>query len=78
MIDNPELKGKVEELRKLLYSKVNPEEITDRAYKLQDKILKNFTDSMSEDELFNLFKGRLGEGQAKVLSRKVKGISYPQ
>ncbi len=78
LIDNPEYKDKTDELTKLLYSKVNPEEITDRAFNLQSKILKNFTDTLSTNELFRKFEKRLGEGQAKALSRKLKGIYYPQ
>ncbi len=78
LIDNPKYKDKVDELKKLLYSKVNPEEITDRAFNLQNKILNNFADTLSEDKLDDLFKSRLGEGEAKVLSRKLKGISFPK
>lgn len=74
LINDPTYKEIAEELRKLLYSKVNPEEITDRAFKLQDKILRDFTEKMSEGELFKLFKRRLGDGQARVMARKLKSI----
>lgn len=75
---NPKYKEKTEELRKILYSRINPEEITDRAFNLQDTILKKIADSSSHDELFNLLKSRLGPGQAEVISRKLKNRSFPQ
>lgn len=73
LIDDPKYKSKAEELRKLLYSKVDPEEITDRAFRLQEKMLSDFNSKMSEKELMKMFEKRLGEGQAKVIVNKLKG-----
>lgn len=73
LIDDVQYKGKADELRKLLYSKVDPEEITERAFRLQDKMLDDFARTKSEDELMKMFKGRLGEGQSKLMINKLKG-----
>lgn len=72
LIDNPNYKEVGNNLRKLLYSKVNPEEITERAFKLQEDMLHKFGNQMSEEELFKMFKNRLGEGQARVISKSLK------
>lgn len=72
LINDPKFKEKAVEMRNLLYSKVNPEEITDRAFKRQDNMLNEFTEKMNEEELTELFKSRLGEGQARVIARKLK------
>ncbi|MGD8780209.1 MAG: sulfatase-like hydrolase/transferase [Ignavibacteria bacterium] len=76
LMDEPKYRDKADELRKLLYSKINPEEITDRAFHVQSKILKNFVEKMDENELFKLFRGRLGDGQARVIAKKLKNENY--
>ncbi len=73
LINDPQYKSKADELSKLLYSKVDPEEITERAFKLQEKMLDDFVKNKSEDELMKMFEGRLGEGQAKLMIKKLNG-----
>lgn len=75
LIDDPRFKSKAEELRKLLNTIVDPEEITVRAFKRQEKILNEMVEQSDEEKLFNTLKGRLGDGQASVIVRKLKNIS---
>jgi len=72
LIDKPETADIQKELKDILYSLLDPEETTLRAFYAQDKILSDFSENMSEEELVNLLKGRLGEGHARVLVRKCK------
>ncbi len=73
LIDDPSYKEVANGLMKLLYSKVDPEEITERAFKLQEDMLQKFVNETSEEGLFKMFKGRLGEGQSRVIIGKLKG-----
>ncbi len=70
-IDDSSTKDAAKELRGILYKQVNPEEITHRAFVLQDKILKSFANKMNEEELFEKFRSRLGDGQARILANKL-------
>jgi choline-sulfatase len=72
LIDKPETAAVQAELKNILYSLVDPEEVTMRAFEAQDKVLAGFTEKMTEDQLFNLLKGRLGPGQARTLAKKYK------
>jgi len=70
LIDKPETADIQDELKNILYSLVDPEEVTLRAFHAQEKILADFAERMTENELFDLFKGRLGPGQARALAKK--------
>ena len=72
LIDKPETADIQKELKDILYSLLDPEETTLRAFHAQDKILSGFSKNMSEEELVKLLRGRLGEGHARVLARKCK------
>jgi len=72
LINDPKYKNKADELRKLLYSLVDPEEITERAFRTQDKMLKNFTETISDEELMGMFERRLGRGQSQLMINKLK------
>jgi hypothetical protein len=73
-IDDPTT-GKIrEELNNILQQLVHPEEITIAAFKTQEQMLKDLFEHLSEEELFQKFKSRLGEGQANALARKLKGV----
>ncbi len=68
-INDPGVKEIASELRAILKAQVDPEDVTARAFNLQGKMLENFRDKMNEDELFNLFKSRMGDGQARVIAK---------
>jgi choline-sulfatase len=61
------------ELKEILLSQVNPDNITMNAFKTQNAILKKMSDELSEEDLFNKFEFRLGSGQARALAAKCKG-----
>lgn len=60
-------------LKKELLKRVRPDEITADAFLKQEKILHNLAEKHTEDELFNILKGRLGDGQARIIAAKLKG-----
>jgi choline-sulfatase len=74
LIDKPETTEIQAELKKILYSMVDPEEVTLRAFNVQEKMLADMSATMSEEKLYNTFKGRFGTGQAKALSKKCKRV----
>ena len=72
---DPSAQGVLNELQSLLHRLVDPEEITERAFAAQRRVLKAFADKMNEEELFSLFRSRLGDGQARVMARMLKNSS---
>jgi choline-sulfatase len=70
-IDDPSTKKIQDELKDILHSLVNPEEVTERAFRTQKKFLDTMVHKMDEEELFKTLKGRLGTGQAKALVDKL-------
>jgi len=76
LINDPQYKVKADELKKLLLSIANPDSITDRAFDLQDKMLAQFVGKNNQHELMQILKGRLGDGQAIILSKQLKNESY--
>lgn len=72
LIDKPETAEIQAELKGILNSLLNPEEVTLRAFRAQDKILADFSEKMTEEQLFDMFKGRFGPGQARALAKKCK------
>jgi len=70
-INDPEVKDIVDELKKILESLINTEAVTIRAFKVQEGILKKWANQMTEDELFEQFKSRLGIGQARSMAKMV-------
>ena len=73
LIDDPDAAEIRDELQKILHNQVDPEEVTLRAFQAQDKVLQDMADGMTEDELFSVLKGRLGNGLARVMAKKCKG-----
>jgi choline-sulfatase len=71
-IDDPSLQDVVKDLRTILYKHVDPEAITEKAYDAQAKVLNGFVEKMNAEELFQLFKSRLGDGQARVMATMLK------
>jgi arylsulfatase A-like enzyme len=72
LIDEPAAAKIRDELRDILHRQVNPEEITLRAFDAQERVLQSIADRLTEDELFEVFKGRLGHGLARVMAAKCK------
>ena len=72
LIDKPETSAIQAELKDIMYSLVNPEAVTAQAFDAQQKILDSFAEGMNEDELFDMLKGRLGNGQARIVARHLK------
>jgi choline-sulfatase len=71
-IDDPSVEHVVKELRSILHQQVDPEEVTERAFAAQDKILSRFVQTMDEAELFGLLRSRLGDGQARIMAKMLK------
>ncbi len=73
LIDDPDAAEVRDELRDILHSQVDPEKVTREAFQAQDNVLQKMADRMTEDELFDVLKGRLGHGLARVMAMKCKG-----
>ena len=58
------------ELHETLTSLVNPDAITSRAFEKQDQFWRRMVEKNSADELFGILRGRLGDGQAALLTQK--------
>lgn len=67
-IDDPAAKPVLEELRTILHSQVDPEEVTLRAFRVQEVMLADMAARMSEEELAAELTSRLGAGQARLLA----------
>jgi len=74
LINKPEVADIQAELQQILHSLVDPEEVTLRAFQTQEKMLKEMAEQLTEEELFEKFRGRLGNGQARVLAKKCKSL----
>ena len=70
--DDPGAQTVVRELREILRSQVDPEEVTRRAFAAQEKKLAKFAREQTEDELAEMFEGRMGKGLARSLAAKAK------
>ena len=70
-IDDPTTKKIVAELKAILESLIDTEAVTIRAFKTQEGILKKWANQMTEEELFEQFKSRLGSGQARSMAKMV-------
>ena len=47
---------------------MDPEEVTLRAFKSQDKMLAEMARQLSEEELYQRLERRLGPGQARIMA----------
>lgn len=72
LIDQPEAADIQAELIKILHSQVDTEGVTLKAFQTQENMLADFSKRLSEDQLFELFRRRLGDGQARALAKKYK------
>jgi choline-sulfatase len=67
-IDDPAAQPVLEELRAILRSQVDPEEVTRRAFRTQEAMLAEMAARMTEEELADKLTSRLGAGQARALA----------
>jgi choline-sulfatase len=73
VIDTPEGKRVSRELHEILRSLLDPTEVTERAFAVQERMLQNLCARMSLKELLESgFEKRLGRGQAISLLRRYK------
>ncbi|MFC2076149.1 sulfatase-like hydrolase/transferase [candidate division KSB1 bacterium] len=72
-INDPAAAGPKAELTALLNSLVDPEEVTVRAFRTQQNFLERMVERQTEDQLYETFLSRLGNGQARALAAKCKG-----
>jgi choline-sulfatase len=69
LIDDPATQQVQRELEEILRSQVDPEEVTLRAFRTQDRMLAEMARQLSEEELYQTLKGRLGSGQARIMAK---------
>lgn len=72
-IEDPSAQSVRQELEAILRKQVDPEAITVAAFHAEEQMLRDMANSMTEEELFREFKGRLGPGLARNMAAKAKG-----
>ena len=70
LADNPVHATKVRELHGHLSSLVNPDAITEAAFKKQHQVLMTMVRKKTPEEFSRMLMGRLGRGQATAFTRK--------
>jgi choline-sulfatase len=60
------------EMKAILDNLLDTEEVTMRAFRAQEAILKQWAGQFSENQLFDRFRSRLGDGQARAMARMAK------
>ncbi len=73
LIDDPAAQDVRKELEGILNSLVDADAVTLKAFKAQEEKLNSIAKDKSVTDLFELFKGRLGDGLAMALAMKTKG-----
>ena len=71
-IEDPEAAAILKELKTHLNETVNPEEITIAAFDAEDTFRTDMANRMTEEELFQEFRGRLGDGLARNMAKMLK------
>lgn len=69
---DPEVAGVQADLLAELQNRVDPEEVTLRAFETQNRILQGLIRDCDENELFERFRRRIGDGQARTLAARIK------
>jgi choline-sulfatase len=70
--DDPAARDVLKELQSILRKQVDPEEVTERAFTAQKKVLDGLVGKMNEEQLFEYFRSRMGDGQARVIAKSLK------
>ncbi|MBN2413750.1 sulfatase-like hydrolase/transferase [candidate division KSB1 bacterium] len=68
----PEAQEIKKELYGILTSLLDPDKVTLEAFEVQGRKLKEIADPRTEDELTEYLTSRLGEGQARLVAKKIK------
>ncbi len=72
---DPSAQDVLRELREILQSQVDPEAVTRAAFATQERMLAGFAAKLGEEGLAAMFRGRMGQGLARVLAaRAMRGI----
>ena len=71
-INDPEVQEIKKELYGILTSLLDPDKVTLEAFEAQGRKLKELADPRSEDELAEYLTSRLGDGQARLVAKKIK------
>jgi choline-sulfatase len=72
-LEDPQAAPVLEELRSILNAQVDSEKITLQAFQKEEQMLKDMAESMTEEELVEALKGRLGPGLARNMASRAKG-----
>lgn len=76
LINNPENKDIIMDLRNELFKLVDPDEITFNAFRKQKEIRDKLAGELSKEELIEKFKSRLGLGQSNIIATQLKTDTY--
>lgn len=66
----PEHAAVEKELHSILVSRLDPDEVTERAFREQERFLQRIVESQDARGFYNQIRGRLGDGQAGVLTNQ--------
>ena len=69
LINDPETQPIRTELEEILRNEVDPEEVTLRAFRAQERMLAEMARSLSEEQLYQRLERRLGPGQARIMAK---------
>jgi choline-sulfatase len=72
-IDDPTCAEVLTDLKAILDSQVDTEQVTRDAFEKQDGVVRGLAEGKTEEEFATLLQGRLGEGQARALASKYVG-----
>ena len=72
-IDDPTCAEVLTDLKAILDSQVDTEQVTRDVFEKQDGVVRGLAEGKTEEEFATLLQGRLGEGQARALASKYVG-----
>ena len=78
LANDPAHASMVQELHGLLTSLVDPDAITEAAFRKQDQVLEDMVQKNTPEEFFRTLMGRLGPGEAGALTRKYHRNWHPK
>ena len=73
LADSAKYAGVIENMKQELLERVDPDRITADAFIKQKAMLDSLVRNNSEEQLIDLFRSRLGTGQAKILVKRLNG-----
>jgi choline-sulfatase len=75
-IADPAARDALRELREILHAEVDPVALTEKAFRLQRERLDGLASTRNEEQMLDLLRGRLGEGQAVALLSAYYGHTF--